>query len=73
MGSKGVVVITIRDVVSRAGRIDVLVNNAGYGYMGLLESFSVEQAQRIFDTNVFGAHPLLPLRFPCHCRCRAIS
>jgi NAD(P)-dependent dehydrogenase (short-subunit alcohol dehydrogenase family) len=45
----------IRDVVAQAGRIDVLVNNAGFGYMGLLESFSLEQAQRIFDTNVFGA------------------
>jgi NAD(P)-dependent dehydrogenase (short-subunit alcohol dehydrogenase family) len=45
----------IREVVADAGRIDVLVNNAGFGYMGLLESFTLEQAKRIFDTNVFGA------------------
>jgi NAD(P)-dependent dehydrogenase (short-subunit alcohol dehydrogenase family) len=45
----------IRDVVGRTGRIDVLVNNAGFGYMGLLESFSLEQARRIFDTNVLAA------------------
>jgi len=46
----------IRDVVGRAGRVDVLVNNAGFGYIGLLESFDLEQARRIFDTNVLGAH-----------------
>jgi NAD(P)-dependent dehydrogenase (short-subunit alcohol dehydrogenase family) len=45
----------VRDVLERAGRIDVLVNNAGFGYMGLLESFTLDQAQRIFETNVFGA------------------
>ena len=45
----------IRAIESRAGRIDALVNNAGFGFVGLLESFSLEQAQRIFDTNVFGA------------------
>jgi NAD(P)-dependent dehydrogenase (short-subunit alcohol dehydrogenase family) len=43
-------------VVRQAGRIDVLVNNAGFGYMGLLESFTIEQVRRIFETNVFGAH-----------------
>jgi NAD(P)-dependent dehydrogenase (short-subunit alcohol dehydrogenase family) len=44
----------VGEVIDRAGRIDVLVNNAGFGYMGLMESFTIEQAQRIFDTNVFG-------------------
>jgi len=50
----------VRDVAVRAGRIDVLVNNAGFGYMGLLESFTTEQARRIFETNVFG--PLRTIR-----------
>lgn len=50
----------VREIIDRAGRIDVLVNNAGFGYMGLLESFTVEQARRIFDTNVFG--PLRTIR-----------
>jgi NAD(P)-dependent dehydrogenase (short-subunit alcohol dehydrogenase family) len=37
------------------GRIDVLVNNAGYGLIGALEEVSNEQIQRNFDTNLFGA------------------
>jgi NAD(P)-dependent dehydrogenase (short-subunit alcohol dehydrogenase family) len=45
----------IEEVARRAGRIDVLVNNAGFGYSGLLESFTLAQAQRIFETNLFGA------------------
>ena len=44
----------IKQVVEQTGRIDVLVNNAGFGYLGLMEAFSLDQAQRIFDTNVFG-------------------
>ncbi len=36
------------------GGIDVLINNAGVGSFGIDESFSVEQAQRLFDVNVFG-------------------
>jgi NAD(P)-dependent dehydrogenase (short-subunit alcohol dehydrogenase family) len=44
----------VRQTIDRAGRIDVLINNAGFGYIGLMESFTIPQAQRIFDTNVFG-------------------
>jgi NAD(P)-dependent dehydrogenase (short-subunit alcohol dehydrogenase family) len=44
-----------RAAVEEAGRIDVLVNNAGYGLMGVTEAVSLEQAQRIMDTNFMGA------------------
>lgn len=44
----------VRDVVGRAGRIDVLVNNAGVGMLGPVENTTVEQAQALFDVNVFG-------------------
>ena len=44
----------VSEAVERFGRIDVLVNNAGYGEMGVIEEFTIERAQRQFDTNVFG-------------------
>lgn len=37
------------------GRIDTLVNNAGYSMLGALEEISEEQTQQVFDVNVFGA------------------
>jgi NAD(P)-dependent dehydrogenase (short-subunit alcohol dehydrogenase family) len=45
----------IRTVIDETGRIDVLVNNAGYGLMGVTEAVTLEQARRIMDTNFFGA------------------
>jgi NAD(P)-dependent dehydrogenase (short-subunit alcohol dehydrogenase family) len=45
----------VREVVRRADRIDVLVNNAGFGVAPAgAEESSIEQAQSIFDTNFFG-------------------
>jgi NAD(P)-dependent dehydrogenase (short-subunit alcohol dehydrogenase family) len=44
----------VATVVQRAGRIDVLVNNAGFGVLGAAEESSIEQAQELFDTNFFG-------------------
>lgn len=38
----------------RFGRIDVLVNNAGYGQLGLFEEVAAEAVERQFQTNVFG-------------------
>lgn len=40
--------------VERFGRIDVLVNNAGYGLFGAVEEISDADARALFDTNVFG-------------------
>ena len=44
----------IAEVMREAGRIDVLVNNAGVSIRGLSEGVTVEQARRVFETNVFG-------------------
>ena len=44
----------IKDVVGLAGRIDVLVNNAGRSLIGAAEESSLDQAQSLFDINVFG-------------------
>jgi NAD(P)-dependent dehydrogenase (short-subunit alcohol dehydrogenase family) len=43
-------------VVAAAGRIDVLINNAGIGAFGLNEAFTTGQLQSMFDVNVFGVH-----------------
>lgn len=41
-------------VIDKAGRIDVVINNAGFPVVGLMETITVEQAQSQFDTNFFG-------------------
>jgi NAD(P)-dependent dehydrogenase (short-subunit alcohol dehydrogenase family) len=45
----------VEAALERVGRIDVAINNAGYGVMGLAEAVTIEQAQRLMDTNFFGA------------------
>lgn len=44
----------VSDVVARAGRIDVLVNNAGQSLIGAAEESSIGQAKALFEVNVFG-------------------
>ncbi|MGE3871319.1 MAG: oxidoreductase [Parvibaculaceae bacterium] len=44
----------VDDVLAEAGRIDLLVNNAGIGLLGGAEESSIAQAQALFDVNVFG-------------------
>jgi NAD(P)-dependent dehydrogenase (short-subunit alcohol dehydrogenase family) len=44
----------VEAAVARFGRIDVLVNNAGYGLCGALEECSVEEMLAQYQTNVFG-------------------
>ena len=44
----------VTTVLSKTGRIDVLVNNAGIGMLGGAEEFSIEQVQALFDVNLFG-------------------
>jgi NAD(P)-dependent dehydrogenase (short-subunit alcohol dehydrogenase family) len=44
----------VQIVADTVGRIDVLVNNAGRGIFGLVETFTAEQVQSLFETNVFG-------------------
>jgi NAD(P)-dependent dehydrogenase (short-subunit alcohol dehydrogenase family) len=40
--------------LARFGRIDVLVNNAGFGLLGAVEEASADEVRRLYETNVFG-------------------
>ncbi|GIU02808.1 oxidoreductase [Shewanella morhuae] len=44
----------VNEVVKQAGRIDLVVNNAGVGLLGGAEESTIAQVQRLFDVNVFG-------------------
>jgi short-subunit dehydrogenase len=44
----------VEQVIAKAGRLDVLVNNAGYAVTGAAEETSVEEAKAQFETNFFG-------------------
>jgi NAD(P)-dependent dehydrogenase (short-subunit alcohol dehydrogenase family) len=45
---------SVRTVLDRAGRIDALINNAGYTLIGSLEETTIEDAKQLFETNFFG-------------------
>jgi NAD(P)-dependent dehydrogenase (short-subunit alcohol dehydrogenase family) len=51
-------------IVERNGRIDALVNNAGYGSYGAVEDVPIEEARRQFEVNVFGLSRLTQLVLP---------
>jgi NADP-dependent 3-hydroxy acid dehydrogenase YdfG len=46
---------SVAAAVKAAGAIDVLVNNAGFGLEGAIESVAMAEIKRVFETNVFGA------------------
>lgn len=50
--------------VERSGRLDVLVNNAGYGFLGAVEETSDAEVRQMFDVQVFGAWNVLRSALP---------
>jgi len=54
----------VETVIQAEGRIDVLINNAGYGYFGAIENVPLEEARRQLEVNVFGLARLTQLVLP---------
>ncbi len=44
----------VTEVLEQEGRIDLLVNNAGYGLFGIVEQVDIEDVKQQFDVNVYG-------------------
>lgn len=55
---------TVNTIVAAEGRIDVLVNNAGYGSYGAIEDVPISDARRQIEVNVFGAARMAQLVIP---------
>lgn len=45
----------IRDILTKEQKIDILINNAGYGISGPIEGTDIEMAKKLLDANFFGA------------------
>jgi NAD(P)-dependent dehydrogenase (short-subunit alcohol dehydrogenase family) len=58
------IVAAVNTIKNEAGRIDVLVNNAGYGSYGALEDVPLDEGRRQFEVNVFGLARLCQLVLP---------
>ncbi len=54
----------IDTIITKEGTIDVLVNNAGIGMVGVTESYSVADVQEVFDVNVITPFRLMKLALP---------
>lgn len=58
------IVHAVNTVLEKEGRIDVLINNAGYGSYGAVEDVPLEEARRQFEVNLFGMARLTQLVLP---------
>lgn len=54
----------VRAALHHYGRIDVVVNNAGFGFMGTVEEVSVEEAREVMEANFFGVWNVLQETLP---------
>ena len=59
----------VQQIIDAEGRIDVLINNAGYGFYGAIEDVPINEARRQFEVNLFGLARLTQLVLP-HMRAR---
>lgn len=54
----------VQSVLSNEGRIDVLINNAGYGFFGAVENVPIDDARNQMEVNLFGLARLCQLVLP---------
>ena len=55
---------TIKYIESEFGHIDVLVNNAGFGFIGAIEETSIDEVRSVFEANFFGTLQLTQAVLP---------
>ncbi|MCO5273267.1 MAG: oxidoreductase [Cyclobacteriaceae bacterium] len=60
----GSIVKAVSTIVDKEGKIDILINNAGYGSYGAVEDVSIEEAKRQFEVNLFGLARVTQLVLP---------
>ena len=56
--------IAIQKIIADSGRIDILINNAGYGMFGPIEEISIKEIKEQFETNFFGTIRLIKAIVP---------
>lgn len=54
----------VNRIIAEDGKIDVVINNAGYGMAGCLETVKIEEAMKVFDVNVWGVVRVLQAVLP---------
>lgn len=54
----------VKRIIEEDGKIDIVVNNAGYGLAGCLETVELEEARRLFDVNLWGVMRVLQAVLP---------
>jgi NAD(P)-dependent dehydrogenase (short-subunit alcohol dehydrogenase family) len=62
--SEASMLAAVQQILSQSGRIDALVNNAGYGSYGAVEDVPIAEARRQLEVNVFGLARMTQLVLP---------
>jgi short-subunit dehydrogenase len=58
------IIEAVNSILEKEGRIDILINNAGYGSYGAVEDVTLDEARRQFEVNLFGMARLTQLVLP---------